>query len=110
MLKSKLYILVDLTNIIEPSRELDITGALKFENCKFENCHFTVTAAKENKRVHVRFFFCHPLIEDKIVYIIQSRRSFCASPSYDLDFLSVFNLWPSTKRFTSTLNDIIYAE
>jgi hypothetical protein len=29
--------------------QLGITGALKFENCKFENCHFTVTAAKENK-------------------------------------------------------------
>jgi hypothetical protein len=26
-----------------------ITGALKFENCKYENYHFTVTAAKENK-------------------------------------------------------------
>jgi hypothetical protein len=25
-------------------------------------------------------FFCDPL-EDKIVYIIQSRRTFCASPS-----------------------------
>jgi hypothetical protein len=43
--------LVDFTNIIEPSstnnistRELGITGALKFENC-----HSTVTAAKENK-------------------------------------------------------------
>jgi hypothetical protein len=31
------------------TKELGITGALKFENCKFENCHFTVTAAKENK-------------------------------------------------------------
>jgi hypothetical protein len=31
------------------TRELGITGVLKFENCKFENCHFTVTAAKENK-------------------------------------------------------------
>jgi hypothetical protein len=31
------------------TRELEITGALKFENCKFENCHFTVTATKENK-------------------------------------------------------------
>jgi hypothetical protein len=47
---------VDFTNIIEPSktdnivrRELAITGALKFENCKFKNCHFTVTAVKENK-------------------------------------------------------------
>jgi hypothetical protein len=29
--------------------ELEITGALKFENCKLENCRFTVTAAKENK-------------------------------------------------------------
>jgi hypothetical protein len=33
------------------TRELRITGGLKFENC-----HFTVTAAKENKWVHVRFF------------------------------------------------------
>jgi hypothetical protein len=31
------------------TRELGITGALKFENLKFKNCHFTVTAAKENK-------------------------------------------------------------
>jgi hypothetical protein len=31
------------------TRELEITGALKFENCQFENCHFTVTSAKENK-------------------------------------------------------------
>jgi hypothetical protein len=31
------------------TRELRITDALKFENCKFENCHFTVIAAKENK-------------------------------------------------------------
>jgi hypothetical protein len=37
-------------------RELGITSVLKFENC-----HFTVTAAKENKGVHVRFFFCDPL-------------------------------------------------
>jgi hypothetical protein len=55
-LKSKLSTLVDFTNI-EPSstnniatRELAITGALKFENCKF-----AVTAAKK-KLVHVRFF------------------------------------------------------
>jgi hypothetical protein len=55
-LKSKLQIFVDLTDIIEPSstnntatRELEITGALKFENCKFDNCHFTVTIPKENK-------------------------------------------------------------
>jgi hypothetical protein len=47
-LKSKLSTLVDFTNI-EPSstnniatRELAITGALKFENCKF-----AVTAAKQ---------------------------------------------------------------
>jgi hypothetical protein len=40
--------------MIEPSsttniatREIGITGALKFEKCK--NCHFTVAAAKENK-------------------------------------------------------------
>jgi hypothetical protein len=39
------------------SKELGITGALKFENCKFEICHVTVTATKENKWVHVRFFF-----------------------------------------------------
>jgi hypothetical protein len=32
-----------------PTRELGITAALKFENCKFENCHFTVTATKQNK-------------------------------------------------------------
>jgi hypothetical protein len=31
------------------TRELRITGGVKFENCKFENCHFTVIAAKENK-------------------------------------------------------------
>jgi hypothetical protein len=55
-LKIKLKTLVDFTNIIEPSstdnivtRELAITGALKFENCKFKNCRFTVTAVKENK-------------------------------------------------------------
>jgi hypothetical protein len=39
----------------------------------------------------LRFFLCDPL-EDKIVYIIQSR-SFCASPSCDLDFVSVFSFW-----------------
>jgi hypothetical protein len=51
MFRSKLYTLLYFTNIIEtPStnniatREVEITGALKFENC-----HFTVTAAKENK-------------------------------------------------------------
>jgi hypothetical protein len=38
-------------------------------------------------------FFCDPL-EDKILYyIIQSRRSFCASPVADFDFVSAFNLW-----------------
>jgi hypothetical protein len=44
-LKCKLWTLVDFTNIIEPSstnniasRELGITGALKFENC---NCNKT---------------------------------------------------------------------
>jgi hypothetical protein len=49
---------VYFTDIIELSstnniatRELGITGA-----CKFENCHFTVTAARENKSVYVRFF------------------------------------------------------
>jgi hypothetical protein len=31
------------------TRELGITGALKFENCKCENGHFTVITAKENK-------------------------------------------------------------
>jgi hypothetical protein len=61
-LKSKLSTLVDFTNI-EPSstnniatRELAITGALKFENCKF-----AVTAAKKNKLVHVPFFFVNRL-------------------------------------------------
>jgi hypothetical protein len=49
------------------TRDLGITGALKFENC-----HFTVIAAKENKRVHVRFFFCDPL-EDKIVYRVSQN-------------------------------------
>jgi hypothetical protein len=38
---------VPTNNVV--TREL---GALKFENC-----HFTVTAAKENKLVHGRFFF-----------------------------------------------------
>jgi hypothetical protein len=38
-----------LTSVIEQSRELGVSGALKFENCKLENCHFTVIAAKENK-------------------------------------------------------------
>jgi hypothetical protein len=33
-----------LTSVIEPSRELGVSGALKFENC-----HFTAIAAKENK-------------------------------------------------------------
>jgi hypothetical protein len=37
--------------------------------------------SKLNVRVDlIRFFFCYPL-EDKIVYIIQSRSSFSASPS-----------------------------
>jgi hypothetical protein len=43
-------------------------GALKFENCKFESCHFTLTAAKEDKLVHVQFFFCDSL-ENKIVFL-----------------------------------------
>jgi hypothetical protein len=42
---------------------------LKFENC---NCM--------KKKEFMSDFFCDPL-EDKIVYIIQSRMSFCASPS-----------------------------
>jgi hypothetical protein len=28
-------------------REVEITCALKFENCKFENCTFSVIAGKE---------------------------------------------------------------
>jgi hypothetical protein len=43
--------IVDSTNIIETSRpitrEVEITSALKFENCKFEDCNFNVTAGKE---------------------------------------------------------------
>jgi hypothetical protein len=31
------------------TRELEITGGLKFGNCKFQDSHFTVTAAKEKK-------------------------------------------------------------
>jgi hypothetical protein len=44
---------LDFTNIIETSgtnnitREVGITGALKFENCKFENYNFNVTVGKE---------------------------------------------------------------
>jgi hypothetical protein len=34
-LKSKVYTLVEFTNIIE----LEITDALKFQNGKFENCN-----------------------------------------------------------------------
>jgi hypothetical protein len=49
------------------------------------------------------FFFCDPL-EDKLVYIIQSRRSFCASPSCQPQ-LRISGL--GTKRLTSALYDII---
>jgi hypothetical protein len=52
-------------------------------------------------------FFSDPL-EDKIVCVILSRRSFCA-----LQLSASTAFWPSisglaTKRLTSTLNDIIY--
>jgi hypothetical protein len=43
-----------------------------------------------------------------IDYIIKSRRSFCASPIVDLNFVSASISGISTKRFTSTPNDIIY--
>jgi hypothetical protein len=46
-------------------------------------------------------FFCDVLKEIVGIYIIQSRRSFCASPSCDLDFALVFNL---DFFFTTTLN------
>jgi hypothetical protein len=45
-------------------------------------------------------FYCDPH-EDKIVYIIRSRRSFCTSSRSSISGLG-------TKRLTSTLNDIIY--
>jgi hypothetical protein len=46
------------------TRELGITGALKFENC-----HFTVTAAKKKIDEFMSDFFCD-LLEDKIVGIL----------------------------------------
>jgi hypothetical protein len=56
---------VDFANIIEPNniatRDLVITGALKFENY-----HFTVTATKEINEFMSDVFFCDPL-EDKVV-------------------------------------------
>jgi hypothetical protein len=71
--------LVDFTNIIESSstnnivtRELGITGALKFENCEYENYQFTVTATKENKEVLVRVFLGYRL-EDKILVIVHQK-------------------------------------
>jgi hypothetical protein len=43
--------IVVFTNIIETSRpitrEVEITSALKFENCKSKDCNFNVTAGKE---------------------------------------------------------------
>jgi hypothetical protein len=42
------YLIIKLS-LLKKTRELGITGALKFENCKCENCHFTVTVTKENK-------------------------------------------------------------
>jgi hypothetical protein len=56
------------------TREVGITGALKFENCDIN-----VTAGKKINEF-MSDFLCDPL-ESKIVYIIQSRRSFCASPN-----------------------------
>jgi hypothetical protein len=58
---------VDFVNIIEANniatRDLVITGALKFENY-----HFTVTATKEINEFMSDVFFCDPL-EDKVVLI-----------------------------------------
>jgi hypothetical protein len=49
------------------------------------------------------------VIVDYIIYIIQSRRSFCASPSCGPRLrLGLQSLGLAQKKLTSTLNDITY--
>jgi hypothetical protein len=58
-----------ITNNI--TREVGITGVLKFENC-----NINVTTRKNINEFLSDFF--RDSLEGKIVYIIQNRRSFCA--------------------------------
>jgi hypothetical protein len=56
------------------TREVRITVALKFEIC-----NFNVTAGKQKSSCPISF--CN-VLENKIVYTTESRRSFCSSLSW----------------------------
>jgi hypothetical protein len=64
------------TNILLRRFRLKFLRIMYSTSCYKERLNFENTLYKS---VHVRFF-CDRL-EDKIVYMIQSRKSFCASPS-----------------------------